>query len=77
MLKNPSATIAFINFRLSPIKEHGSSEAHKTGVDEAEREKAIAVGEPLAPKHVVHEIPENSAIASGLFRRWESKDVPD
>ena len=77
LLKTPSSTIAFINgstnFKLSAMKEHGSSEANRTGVDDAKHENAIAVSESLAPKHVVHEIPENSAIASGL-QKMEVKE---
>ena len=38
---------------LNCLRSNGSSDTHKTAVDEAEHEKEIAVGESLAPKHVV------------------------
>ena len=36
-------------------------------------EKAIAAGKSLPPKHIVEEIPEDSAIASGL-QKMEPKE---
>ena len=70
LLKNTSAHITFIdsssNFKSSTLKDHEKSVCHKTAIKEANHEKAAAEGLSLPPNRVVHVIPANSAIASGI-----------
>ena len=70
VLKNPKSSIAFINgsmnFKISAVREHSLSVGHKTGVDEAKHEEAVAVGISLPPKKVVHNVPDVSAISSAM-----------
>ena len=77
LLKNPSSQMAFItgttNFKTSALKDHARSECHATGISETEHQKALAVGDSLPPKHVVHEVPTNSAIATGMQKMNEKE----
>ena len=57
----------------SALKEHAVSFYHKTAIDEAKHEEAIAAGKSLPPKHVVQEIPDDGAIESG-FQKMGSKE---
>ena len=61
------------NFKSSALKEHSTSECHRTGVEEAKHQEAIAAGISLPPKHVVQSVPEDSAIASGLQKMGEKE----
>ena len=77
ILKNPSSPMGFIhgasNFKSSALKEHSTSECHRTGVEDAKHQEAIAAGISLPPKHVVQSVPEDSAIASGLQKMGEKE----
>ena len=78
LLKNPSSQMAFIagttNFNeLSALKDHESSECRDTGIKEMKHEEAVAAGESLPPKHIVHEVPTDSAIASGMQKMSEKE----
>ena len=77
ILKLPSLNMGFINgstnFKLSALKEHAESAGHKTGLAEAMHEEAILQGKSLPIKHVVQEVPENCAIASGLQKMGEKE----
>ena len=76
-LENPSSPMGFIhgasNFKSFALKEHSTSECHRTGVEEAKHQEAIASGISLPPKHAVQSIPEDSAIASGLQKMGEKE----
>ena len=61
------------NFKSSALKEHSTSECHRTGVEEAKHQEAIAAGISLTPKHVVQSVPEDSAIASGVQKMGEKE----
>ena len=54
ILINPSSPMGFIhgvsNFKSSALKEHSTSECHRTGVEEAKHQEAIAAGISLPPK---------------------------
>ena len=63
------------NFKLSALKDHESSECHGTGVSETKHEEAVAVGKSLPPKHIVHEVPSHSAIATGMQKMSEKERV--
>ena len=54
------------NFKSSRLKDHEKSVCHKTAIKEANHEKAAVEGLSLPPNRVVHVIPANSAIASGI-----------
>ena len=59
--------------RLSALKDHESSECRDTGIKEMKHEEAVAAGESLPPKHIVHEVPTDSAIASGMQKMSEKE----
>ena len=59
--------------RLSALKDHKSSECRDTGIKEMKHEEAVAAGESLPPKHIVHEVPTDSAIASGMQKMSEKE----
>ena len=59
--------------RLSALKDHESSECRDTGIKEMKHEEAVAAGESLLPKHIVHEVPTDSAIASGMQKMSEKE----
>ena len=78
LLKNPSSQMAFIagttNFNeLSALKDHESSECRDTGIKEMKHEEAVATGESLPPKRIVHEVPTDSAIAAGMQKMSEKE----
>ena len=77
LLKNPSSQMAFItgttNFKASDLKDHMLSECHATAISETEYESAVAAGKSLPPKHVVHKVLANSAIASGMQKMSEKE----
>ena len=61
------------NFQASALKDHMLSECHATGISETEHETAVAAGNSLPPKHVVHEVPAQSAIALGMQKMSEKE----
>ena len=79
LLKNPSSQMAFIhgtkNFKVSSLKGHESSECHDTGVSETRHEEAIAAGKSLPPKHIIHEIPDDCPIASGMKKMSKKEEL--
>ena len=70
LLKNPSLNMGFLtgstNYKLSALNDHNVSECHLTGISEMKHEEALADGKSLQPKHVIHKVPVDSAIASGM-----------
>ena len=77
LLKNPKSPMAFINgstnFKSSALNDHHISECHNTGIAEAKHSQAVAVGDSLPPKHVVIEVPLDSAIISGLQKMGDKE----
>ena len=64
------------NFKVSALKGHESSECHETAVAETRHNEAVAAGKSLPPKHVVHEIPNDCPIASGM-KKMNEKETKD
>ena len=56
-----------------PHKDHMLSECHATGILETEHETAVAGAKSLPPKHVVHKVPAQSAIALEMQKMSEKE----
>ena len=67
------------NNRLSSLRYHSKSESHQRAVQEQKHNKALKEGISVPPCKVVHNVPADSAISTGLqiwvrkrSRQWKS-----
>ena len=54
------------NFKLSALNDDKLYEWHLTSTSEMKYEEALTTGKSLQLKHVIQEVPVDSAIASGM-----------
>ena len=78
-LKNPSSPMAVINgsvnFKKSALNEHALLECHDKGIAEVKHKRGVAAGQSLPLKYVVHKVPADSAIASGMQKMGDKEKV--
>ena len=73
----PSANLTFINgsidFKMSSLSDHATSDGHTRVIKEQTNKKAIAAGLVVAPHKVVQETPTYFAIGATFKRVGETK----
>ena len=73
----PCTNLAFmngsINFRMSSLYDHATTDGHKRAIREQENKNAIAAGLTVAPRKVVQETSTYSAVGAGFKRMGETE----
>ena len=73
----PGTNLAFmngsINFRMSSLYDHATTDGHKRAIREQENKNAIAAGLTVAPRKVVQETSTYSAVGAGFKRMGETE----